>query len=381
MDEPQPVQNGGRFKIWTLYLAFNFIVLISVSSVEIDQELRVIKRWAIALAIISLLLVWSTSAVHLHSGYRSIVINTKLELYIILFLLGLWTILVALVSSPTSGLAVEDDGAVYLGNMYYFTWAGFITGVVLLASFVEFMFGISVRAALRRNTMSASYSSANNNLKAPSTAFVYWCALMASSIVVMGTASDIYGRLCEVEDNLKEQPFCSRTVFAITTGTMSTISCLLVIISKLLYITTPFLLEVCLCAILFVLYIFEILYATGTNGPGSPLGNLYYFSWISFLLCFSIGKCCYEDYVYALEVAETEFEEDRRRTAVPSLATYGDVEGVHDGGDVELGSRGTETAPEAARTEINDSTVTPKSSDANRQDDQDKTGGDVDVDI
>mmetsp|Transcript_14768 Transcript_14768/g.18721 ORF Transcript_14768/g.18721 Transcript_14768/m.18721 type:complete len:397 (-) Transcript_14768:248-1438(-) len=357
MEEPQPTENAGRFKLWTLYLAFNFIILISVSSVVIDEELKSVKGWAIALAIISLLLVFATSAVHLHSGYRSIVINTKIELYIIICLVFIWAVLVGLVSSPTTGLAVEDDGAVYLGNMYYFTWAGFITGILLLASFVEFMFGISVRAALRRNNNNLFTSTNTNNntmsnTKTPSTAFVYWCALMASSLIVMGTASDIYSRQCEVEVNIKPQPFCSRTVFAITTGTMSTIACLLIIVSKLLYITTPFLVELCLCAILFVLYIFEILYATGTNGPGSPLGNLYYFSWISFLICFGIGKCCYEDYVYALEIAETEFEEERGRTAVPSLATYGDVEGVHSDevrevGELELGN--TSTMRETAR--------------------------------
>lgn len=76
------------------------------------------------------------------------------------------------------------------------------------------------------------------------------------------------------------------------------------------------------------MYGFELFYVTRAYGPGSPLGNLYYFSWISFLLCFGIGKCCYDDYVYAVEVAGLEFEEGRMRrmnTNVPSLEDH-DVE-------------------------------------------------------
>jgi len=339
MEVPASTRNG-RFKTWTIYLAFNFIVLISISSVDIQNDLKAIKGWGIALSTISLLLTLSTSGIHLHPIYRSLILNTKYELYIIIALLILWTSLVAIVSSPTSGLAVYDDGAVYLGNMYYFTWAGFISGVVLLASFVESFFGISVSSSFRNHnlvpngdndndgsgngngdgngTQTENNSNANGNTnintnKSPSMVFIYWSALMVSSLIVMGTSADIYNRTCEIETNLKPQPFCSRTVFAISTGTMSVISCLVVIISKLLYITIPFLIEICLCTILFVLYIMELVYVTGVDGPGSPLGNLYYFSWIAFMLCFGIGKCCYEDYVQVLENAELEFQEDVRR--------------------------------------------------------------------
>ena len=63
------------------------------------------------------------------------------------------------------------------------------------------------------------------------------------------------------------------------------------------------------------------MYVTRAEGPGSPLGNLYYFSWFSFMLCFGIGKCCYDDYVYALNVAEMEFEMDRNRRTVGGFSS------------------------------------------------------------
>lgn len=249
-------------------------------------------------------------------------------------LLFLWTVLVAVVTSPTTGLAVEDDGAVALANLYYFTWAGFITGVVLLASYVESTYGISVTHSFqnRNNGRNDNHNNAEN-IKTPSMAFIFWSALMTSSLVVMGTSADIYNRNCEVDVEDKPQPFCSRTVFAIAAGVMGTISSLLVIIAKLLYLTVPFLGEVFLCALLFIIYGFELMYATAANGPAGPLGNLYYFSWISFFLCFGIGKCLYEDYVYAMEVAEIEYEEDNRRTTVPSLERHDVDEEEAVGGD------------------------------------------------
>lgn len=260
------------------------------------------------------------------------IIDTKYELYISIFLIIPWTVLVALVSSATSGLAVDSDGAVYLGNMYYFTWASFINGILLLASIVESRFGISVRAAFENENGSAASTSNNENIKIPSMAFIYWFALMTTSIIVMGSSADIYNRNCEFAVDLKPQPFCSRTVFAITTGTIATIASLLIIVGKLSQYATPFLLEVLLSAVLFILYIFELFYATRADGPGSPLGNLYYFSWISFLLCFGIGKSCYDDYVYALELEMNEFEgqrSNRSRANVPSLQGR-DVEDDHD---------------------------------------------------
>lgn len=252
-------------------------------------------------------------------------------------------------SSPTNGLAVEEDGAVYLANLYYFSWAAFSNVVILLASYVENRYGISVRNAFHSVEMNddgqsqleqhddttiatatataGSNSNTNSYSKTPSMSFIYWFALMTTSIIVMATSSDIYNRNCEVGYEFKPQPFCTRTTFSIVTGVMSTISCLLIVVGKLTYYSTPFLLEVLVCMILGILYIFELYSVTRADGPGAPLGNLYYFSWFSFLLCLGVGKCCYEDYVYALDVAEAEFqgERSRRRTNVPSLQNH-DVE-------------------------------------------------------
>lgn len=41
---------------------------------------------------------------------------------------------------------------------------------------------------------------------------------------------------------------------------------------------------------------FEVAFVTSHQGPGAPLGNLYYFSWIAFLSTFMLFASCLEDY-------------------------------------------------------------------------------------
>ena len=41
---------------------------------------------------------------------------------------------------------------------------------------------------------------------------------------------------------------------------------------------------------------FGVAFLTSAQGPGSPIGNLYYFTWLSFLCNFMLVASVYEDY-------------------------------------------------------------------------------------
>lgn len=204
-------------------------------------------------------------------------------------------------SGPDRGLAVDKDGAVFVGNMYYFAWAGLFNGIFILSSYIESTFGINV----------------GQTMKARSSSFTYWSALLMSSMIVMGTAADVYNRNCDVAVEDKVQPFCKRSVLAVTVGTIGVLLSLVIVIMKISLGAAPFLMEVGLAVLLFLLYIFEVAYVTDIQGPGSPLGNLYYFSWISFLLTFMVGKACYDDYVEAQIIVEQQ----QANRPMPTLST------------------------------------------------------------
>lgn len=52
-------------------------------------------------------------------------------------------------------------------------------------------------------------------------------------------------------------------------------------------------------------FAFGVSIVTSDEGPGGPLGNLYYFSWISFISSFLLGSSCYEDFQSLNSQSET----------------------------------------------------------------------------
>lgn len=299
-----------RFKLWASYAAFTCVLLIAIAQVETDADENLDdptgksdRSWGLALTILSLFSIVFVLISHVNQSLRSKIIDKKPEGIILILLIIFSTVVVGLVSGPDRGLAVDKEGSVFEGNMYYFAWMGFINGILILSSFIETVYGFNVRQTMRSRSSS----------------FTYWTALLVSSIIVMGTSADLYNRNCDVDADDKPQPFCSRSVLAVTVGTMGVILSLTIVAMKISVGAAPFLLEVGLTLILFILYVVEVAYVTDIQGPGSPLGNLYYFSWISFGLTFMVGKACHEDYVEAQIIVEQQ--QNRMERPMPSLAT------------------------------------------------------------
>jgi len=299
-----------------------------------DESAKTDKKWGAALSILSLIGVSAMLFCHSHIRYRITIINSKYELITIGILLLISTILVAIVSGPNRGLAVDKEGAVFIGNMYYFSWASFFIMIMVLSSFVETSFGINVR-----QTMTSKSSS-----------FTYWAALLVSSMIVMGTASDLYNKNCDVQNDEKPQPFCGRCVLGVTVGTLGVVVSLVIVVMKLMLGVAPFLVEVGCLLFLSVLSVIEIVYVTAAQGPGSPLGNLYYFSWISFLLILMVAKSCHEDYVEAQEIMEQQQSAAER--TVPTLAHVPSEEETDSSNDAATTKRGNTTSADVDEDDI-----------------------------
>jgi len=319
-----------RFKLWAFYVAFTLILIIAIDQVETDADENVDdataksdKTWGLALSITSLVIISFTLYCHLNQSLRSIIIDQKPEGGIILLLAIFSTAMVAIVSGPDRGLAVDEDGAVFIGNMYYFAWAGFINSIFILSSFIESVYGFNVRQTMRSRSSS----------------FTYWSSLLVTSMIVMATSSNIYNTNCDVPAEDKPQPFCSRTVLGVSVGTIGVIFALAIVAMKISLGAVPFLIEIVLNLLLFILYTLEIAFVTDVEGPGAPLGNLYYFSWISFLLTIGVGKACHEDYVEAQGIMEQQRQSSDR--PMPTLASV--TEG-NDYGAQHKHGRGTSNA-------------------------------------
>lgn len=297
---------SGRFKLYAFNLAFTVIVLSSLTMIDTnaaqnEEASKADKGWTVALSVIKMILLLVVLTAHVATSLR-IFIGTRIEGIIIGALVVFSTILVSTITSPDRGLAVDKDGAIYSGNMYYFGWASFINGIVIASSYIESVYGIHVRNSMRSN----------------STSFTYWVALLAAMLVEMGTSSNIYNRNCDIDN--KPQPFCQRTVLAISIGTIGVVLSLMIVVMKMVCGAAPFLFEAGTACFLFAMCVMELVYVTDAQGPGSALGNLYYFSWLSFLLTLMVGKACHEEYIEAQQIVEQQ-----QQTANQSMPTLENV--------------------------------------------------------
>jgi len=296
--------NSPRFKNWLLHLIFAVIVLLSVVSIETDEgevnASKANKSWGVALSIIIVIVGAVVVLMHL-SNVGGILIGSKIEAAIPMVLSWFWLAMVCVVTGPMGGLAIDNEGAVYAGNLYYFTWAGFFASIIICVNVVEEIYSIDIVHEM------------NNR----STSFMYWIGLLSTSVVVMAVSADIFNRQCDTEDSNKA--FCARCGLAIASGTIGTVFSLVVVALKIAVGVAPFLLETGLCAMLVCLFVFEVGYITDDEAPGAPLGNLYYFSWLSFFMSLMVAKACYDDFLTAQD--EMEETTEAPATSGPRIMT------------------------------------------------------------
>lgn len=213
---------------------------------------------------------------HLNSVMSIFIVGTKVEGALCILLVIFWIALVPVVTDSRTGLAVDNVGAVDNGNLYYFSWAGFVCSILLLVSYLQDAFGINIRGELKNRSPRLSL----------------WSAHLATAIVVMGSSANFYDSTCGLGENSK----CSRAVYGIVYGALATLGAVMLVGMKIATGRAPFLVETLVSFILVVLCGFGVAFITSQNGPGAELGNLYYFSWASFLTSFMLLASCIEDY-------------------------------------------------------------------------------------
>lgn len=165
--------------------------------------------------------------------------------------------------SAEDGLAINRAFGVNNANLYFFSWLSLITAFLLWIQYVRatFKLGTSKRSSDFKPDM--------------------WAGLCMASFVVMVSAVRIYRDPVTCEGG---GAFCTRTKFAVALGAVSAfLSAFWMVLGALV----PAMLDALLSVVLLVAWIFGIIYITfgGTErAPGAEIGNLYFSTWISFVL-------------------------------------------------------------------------------------------------
>jgi len=280
-----------RFTQWLSFLVFSTITMVSsVQEMRNTSEVKAAQKYAVFCASITFAISVLVVLMHFFSLSALIVVGTPIEGLICVILVTLWCFVVGVVNDARNDLAVDEDGNVTNGNLYYFSWAGFLCSVMLLVSYLRSAFDVDVAGEIR--TRSARLN--------------YWSAVLASSLVVMGSTTNLFISKC-IEQS-EDDSYCRRCKFGISLGSIGTILSLYSVASKIISTRAPFLCEAVLAILMFILYTFGVVFLTEADSPGSNIGNLYYFTWASFLASFALMANCYEDYQIAKNISATQQE-------------------------------------------------------------------------
>ncbi len=125
-----------------------------------------------------------------------------------------------------------------------------------------------------------------------------WAGFLACQMVVMGASANILDKNCNTYDAnfAPDSSYCRRTRFGVGVGATGTAIALLVVGMKMLTRIAPMVVEGGLSFLLCILNGFGVAYLTSPSGPGSAIGNLYYFAWLSWFSSFLLIASVYEEY-------------------------------------------------------------------------------------
>mmetsp|Transcript_30542 Transcript_30542/g.34830 ORF Transcript_30542/g.34830 Transcript_30542/m.34830 type:complete len:331 (+) Transcript_30542:132-1124(+) len=271
-----------RFIQWVAFLIFSVVTLAStVEQRKYSGQNTNHTAWAVLFTSVIFTLSLIAVGMQLHPIGSTLIVGTKSEGITIAVLLCFWVGTVSIISNPRNNLAVDTEGAVDNGNLYYFSWAGFICSVMLLVNYLRAVFGVDLAGELRNR----------------SERLTTWSALLASQLVVMGSSASMHDMNCFGGTNADKHPtYCARAMFGIVVGVMGTLMCLAVVGMKIASSSVPFLMECAFAIALTLLNAFAVAFLTSPEGPGMPLGNLYYFSWISLVCSALLIAGCFETF-------------------------------------------------------------------------------------
>ena len=198
---------------------------------------------------------------------------------IIIFLCWLSNIVVTM--HAHTSFAVNSIGEIKFANLYYFSWASIIVA------------GLQMK----------SYTTKRLGVKPKSLVLIMWFAIVKVSFVMFGGGLHIWlniANTCKLRNGeWQNEPlsFCNRTAFSVIVGTAGTVIAFFVMVGRAIrqVTRTQLYVEMILSGMFVLVFGSAAAVITSIGGPGQSVGDLYYSTWLSFLV--SIGVCisCYDE--------------------------------------------------------------------------------------
>ena len=236
-----------------------------------------------------------------------------------LFTFGAWLSNLVVTMHAESSWAVNAIGDIKMANLYYFSWASIITSGLQMSSYMKKLLGIKPRSIL----------------------IILWLAIVKVCFVVFGAGVHIWYSINDTCDS--GNTFCKRTEFATLVGligmSMGSLVALWHMVQKTetrvhLYV------EMSLSIALLVLFGVGAFVITTIGGPGESVGDLYYATWLAFLVSLAIVKGCHDHIKNCNMVAAVQMEINRNNgwhTSATSKGVAGMVQSQASSGSIHSG--------------------------------------------
>lgn len=180
--------------------------------------------------------------------------------------------------------AVNGIGEILNANLYYFTWASILSAGIQMMSYGKTML----------------------NIKKGDTMSLVWIGIGKTSFVILGASLHVWHTIadnCGFEEiQSGAVTFCSRTVLAIVIALAGMLVSFLVVCGRAILLACP----MCKChrlqthvelvLSLFCVFLFgsAVAMITCIGGPGQSVGDLFYSTWLSFVVSIGIFITCYD---------------------------------------------------------------------------------------
>jgi len=250
-----------RFKAWVVHALLSMIVMCAIIDGFPSSERGRQEKFALGTGATSFALSFIIAIAHYVKPVKQYLTDGALaEFLCCISLLSLWGGGLIVILNPANEIAsfIEPSMGTELikdGNLYFSTWACFISiSSIFVSFFHKFEFNPTIKA---------------------------WTFLLTTSILMLGSAAHLREGICDINDGRR----CHRTNYAITVGfivgLLSTVALLIARFSKLTPVHTLFISLPCAG-----FAAFGVVVITSASGPGKSLGTLYFTTWSIAVLSF-----------------------------------------------------------------------------------------------
>ncbi|CAJ1961943.1 unnamed protein product [Cylindrotheca closterium] len=208
---------------------------------------------------------------------RGIFMGQMPELYLSGFCLFLWLTGMWQIHNPNNNIAVGVSSIID-ANIYFASWGAFLCSILLCGKVGQEMYGVDIAGRVSPLVKTRAGK--------------WYMMVFSSMIVLTASVRAFLAESCN-SDSMSMAPKCTQTKLAIATGVVGTIFAGAVTGITLKSGPLKLLYEWNAALVMVVISCFAIAYVTAGEGPGSSVGNLYFATWVTFILSILIFTSCH----------------------------------------------------------------------------------------